>query len=198
MDIENVLENVDFDGIFKDVNDFIDEICKLLNINQIKDLFDNDSQETADVSKFLSPIITKYLKDRISESIFGNDMNENTGSGFDMSFNGVPIEIKTTQIDNKWTGNKHSSEVDNHILISYNIKNGKIIKYACIFVNLSKTNEFTKWKFGKNSSSGFSGLNIHKDDIKNVKCIVGGLKVKTKWCCVIYKNLDLQSNQSTI
>lgn len=176
MEIVEQLEKVDWIGVVKNINNTITNFVKFVNVNLentnlngISDLFDNDSQTTADITKWISALFNVYLKDKLS--LLGFSLE--SGDGSDMSFKGTPIEMKTTQNISSFTGNKHSSKKPYHLLISYGLNEiGIINEMAVVIINLDDCKE-TKWVSENSSKSSFSSLKLNKKDKDKIYWIVG-------------------------
>jgi hypothetical protein len=204
-EICGIIRQLDVNKIIGYINEEIQLVLNAHNLHistkksRIQDAFDNDSQTTADVTKTLSPlIITPLFKDSLI--MLSNRFKNVTGPGFDMKFDEIPIEVKITQSNKTWTGNKHSSKTPVHVLIKIELNNsGFVDKLFFGVIDLDDCSGLTKWvhttskkKNSENSeNSGFSSLSIHNSDINKMNSIIGRLEPDRKWAKIIMNRYDV-------
>jgi hypothetical protein len=143
----------------------------------IKEHFQYEKNKTVEVGKLYSPFITNFIMNSLQQIIPG--FEECKTEGYDFLINDIAVENKITFSDkSQWTGNKYSSKVSNHLLTKCCLNDEfRILSFITMHVDLDKMN--SKWTSG-NDSSGFTKLQILKEDLDEVSLIYGNTLVTKK------------------
>ena len=160
------------------VCDYFRRSCVPFGENKIPSLIqifkDGNYQFGQEATKALSGKITNFIYGKAKE-ITNKDIKCET-SGYDILYNDIKVEIKCTYASNGktniWIGNKASTKVPIHLLISFTFNDETIDGLFVGIVDLSQCN-YSNWKYGNSKKSGFSSLKIHREDSDKFHIIIG-------------------------
>ncbi|MFW6311262.1 MAG: hypothetical protein ACOC1K_03400 [Nanoarchaeota archaeon] len=148
-------------------------LCKAYNINNIIDYFKKIEENTVDLTKAISPIITELIREYALETKGLHIIEEK--DAYDINYKGKLIEAKMTRANNDivkaWTGNKSSTKVPLHLLMAYNIGKLGIEKLFAGMIDTSKLK--SAWEGHSSSHSSFSSLKIPKEDVDKMHILIG-------------------------
>lgn len=146
-----------------------------------------------------------YAFENVFDNIFKRDkrFNPEDVAGHDFLFQSTPIEMKTTKMQDGFTGSDYSSKCENFILIGYDLTKDILTKEIDMiegfFVYVGPIDS-KYWKAGTSKKNTRSTLLIPNEEYDNMKdgIVYGDVKIRKRSTYLFYERVKINDKKRRI